>query len=233
VNTVRIERLHERLVAITARYPTHATVGQQRPNARTRRLRVRLLAVGAAIGLVLLLSRVALPPTPSIPGKNAHWALQGVMIVAGQPRDIDLVNLRDTLDVGGVIDVRPDASPLDAAVARSFGVAYLELPVKAGGVPGPRQLAAAADFVQRRVTAHKAVVVYDEFGLDQAPLTAALLLVLHGQSERAALRHAFPGPARPTHLQLRTVGGVALLRRRGVAAGAEITPYRAAARHRW
>jgi hypothetical protein len=233
MSEVRLEHVRARLIQTASRYPTHATIGQQRLTVRMRRRRLQLLGAGILFGLILLLSRVALPPTPTIPGKNAHWALPGVVMVAGQPRDIDLVNLRDTLNVGGVINVRPDASPLDAAVARSFGIAYLDLPVAAGEVPGPRQLIAAVRFVERRFTAHKAVIVYDEFGLDQAPVTAALLLVLHGQSAQGALRHALPDAARTTDVQRRTVSGLALLRSRGTATSTALAAYRAAARDRW
>ncbi|MFL5955286.1 MAG: glycosyltransferase family 4 protein [Gaiellaceae bacterium] len=226
-------RVQTGLVAVASRYPSRAATGQEELDPHARKARLRLLAVGLGIGFLLLGSRVAFPPTPAIPGKNAHWALPGVLMVAGQPRDIDLVNLRDTLNIGGLIDVRPDASPLDAAVARSYGVAYLALAVAPGRAPDARQLRAAAHFMASRRHLGKAVIVYDEFGLDQAPATTALLLVLHGQRLTAALRSAFPSSGQPTPRQYASLQVVALWHHGAVPSGARARAYRSVARGRW
>src|SRR6185503_13046823 len=92
------------------------------PSRRERRVRQVVLAVAVLAAVFGLLARETFrkPPAERLPTVgNVAWVVNGVLMRGAQPRDIDLANLRDLFNIGGVVSLRrPD--PVAKLAAHDF-----------------------------------------------------------------------------------------------------------------
>jgi hypothetical protein len=164
---------------------TTPAIGADRgPSQRERRVRQVVLALAVLAAAFGLFARETFrkPPAERLPTVgNVAWVVDGVLMRGAQPRDIDLANLRDLFNIGGVVSLRrPD--PVAKLAAHDFSLAYLSVPVTGRAAPTPAQLAEIAAFIRGQERRGRAVYIHDATGVEQAPTVAAMLLVARGAS---------------------------------------------------
>jgi hypothetical protein len=123
-----------------------------------------------------------------IPVSSPRPAVQAVasgLLIGGTPSDADLQNLADGYRVDAVVNL--DApSVAEQVTATSLHQAYLYLPLSAGMSPTWAQLRVLAGFMRRYTARGGSVYLHDDVGGGRAVTTAAMLLLLRGQTWSAA-----------------------------------------------
>lgn len=157
-------------------------------HTRERRRRVVALGLVVLVALVLAVGRLTRDPTTTLGTPSAAWVVEGSVLRSGQPRDIDFANMRDILNVTGVINLRTDLTG-ERLIIEGFSMRYLHVPVRGGGVPTIADLEVMTAFL-REHTPDGPVLIHDEFGDGSAPAVGAALAVLHGVEPRVAIRSA-------------------------------------------
>jgi hypothetical protein len=160
---------------------------------RATRIRRLLFLLVAVVGVALVLARVVSPPASNPPLPAGGWAIDGVLMVGGQPSDRDLADLRDAFRVSAVINVRVGAMPVEHRTAESFGLEYRWLPLEPRERPRPVAVRSLATLVRTVRARGNAIIVHDAKGTERAPLVAAAILVTLGANVPAAVRRATHG----------------------------------------
>jgi hypothetical protein len=103
------------------------------------------------------------------------------LLIGPSPDDSDLVEFAADLAVSGVVNMaRPNVA--EQVTAASLHQGYLYLAVSPGAAPTWAQLLAAARFMHRNTERGGWVYVHDDAGGPRAVTTAAMLLLLRGQT---------------------------------------------------
>ena len=159
--------------------------------------RVRRRRVAAAFVLLLLLGVAKL----EIPrAAEAHLAAgPGRLVVPGlvvgaAPSDVDLEELADTGQIGGVVNVGAP-SVAERVTAAALHLSYLHLSVPRGGAPTWRQLRVLVLFMRIHTTKGDSVYLHDDTGDGRAVTAAAMLLMLRGQSRYGTIAGTAPTSA--------------------------------------
>jgi hypothetical protein len=123
-----------------------------------------------------------------IPVSSPRPAVQAVargLFIGAAPGDADLQDLADGYRVDAVVNL--DApSVAEQVTAASLHQAYLYLPLSAGMSPTSAQLRVLAGFMRRYTAGGSWVYLHDDVGGGRAVTTAAMLLLLRGQTWSAA-----------------------------------------------
>jgi Inositol hexakisphosphate len=205
-----------------------------------RRVRRRRVAAACVLLLLLGVAKLEIPRAA-----EAHLAAgPGRLVVPGlvvgaAPSDVDLEELADTGQIGGVVNLGAP-SVAEQVTAAALHLAYLRLPVPRGGAPTWRQLRVLVFFMRIHTTKGDSVYLHDDTGDGRAATAAAMLLMLRGQSRygmiaAAASTGAGAGTAAGTgagsvqRLAIRQLGS-ALRPGHGPLPG---NPYSAARRDSW
>jgi hypothetical protein len=155
--------------------------------ALPRRIRLRRGAVVLTLILLLGLAKVLIS-TGIIQVSSPRPAVQTVvpgLFIGGTPSDADLQNLADGYQVDAVVNLdAPNVA--ERATTASLHQAYLYLPLSAGMSPTSAQLRTLASFMRRYTARGGWVYVHDDVGGGRAVTTAAMLLLLRGQTWSAA-----------------------------------------------
>jgi hypothetical protein len=162
--------------------------GQTSLSPRHARFRLVAFLVVAAVALLLVLSRIVVPPAGTPPLPAGGWAIEDTLMVGGQPSDRDLADLRDAFRVSAVVNVRSAAMPVEHRTAESFGLDYRWLPLEPRArprVPAIRRLVSLVEAVRRR---GNALLVHDATGTERAPIVVAAVLVGLGYAPEAVRR---------------------------------------------
>jgi len=159
--------------------------------------RVRRRRVAAAFVLLLLLGVAKL----EIPrAAEAHLAAgPGRLVVTGlvvgaAPSDLDLEELADTGQIGGVVNLG-SPSVAERVTAAALHLAYLHLSVPRGDAPTWRQLRVLVLFMRIHTTKGDSVYLHDDTGDGRAATAAAMLLMLRGQSRYGTIAGTAPTSA--------------------------------------
>jgi hypothetical protein len=145
-------------------------------------------AVIIMVGALALRLEIRHDPGEQMPAvANATWIVPGRAIGGGQPRDLDLLNLRDLFAVDGVVNLRSTGA-IEGWMVRDDRMAYLWLPVDPGEAPTIGQLRRLAAFVDRQTEAGAVVFIHDDDGLDRVPVAAVMLQMWHGAPVDEALK---------------------------------------------
>ena len=103
------------------------------------------------------------------------------LFVGGTPSDSDLQNLADGYRVDAVVNL--DApSVAEQVTAASLHQGYLYLPLSPGTSPTTAQLRDLAGFMRKYTARGNWVYLHDDVGGGRAVVTAAMLLLLRGQT---------------------------------------------------
>ena len=146
-------------------------------------IRRRRGAVALTLMLVLGLARL-LVSVGVIQVSSPRPAVQTVapgLVIGGAPSDADLQDLASGFRVDAVVNL--DApSVAEQATAASLGQGYLYLPLPEDASPTRTQLQVLAGFMRRYTAGGRSVFLHDDVGGGRAVTTAAMLLLLRGQS---------------------------------------------------
>jgi hypothetical protein len=151
--------------------------------------RVRLRRGAVVLTLILLLGLAkVLVSTGIIQVSSLRPDVQAVapgLLIGGAPSDADLQDLADGYRVDAVVNL--DApSVAEQVTAASLHQAYLYLPLSAGMSPAWAQLRVLVGFMRRYTARGGWVYLHDDVGGGRAVTTAAMLLLLRGQTWPAA-----------------------------------------------
>jgi hypothetical protein len=154
------------------------------PGGRLPR-RVLLRRGAAALALVVLLAlaqqavswQAARTSAETEPGQ----VIAAGLIVGAPPADYDLEDLASSLRVDGVVDVGPP-SIAEQVTARSLHLAYLYVAVPTNGSPTLSELNDLNRFIRENTSDDKEVYMHDDGTWARVTTTAAMLLMLRGQS---------------------------------------------------
>jgi hypothetical protein len=145
--------------------------------------RVRRRRVAAAFVLLLLLGVAKL----EIPRAAEAYSAAGPgrlvvpgLVVGAAPSDVDLEELADSGQFGGVVNLGAP-SVAEQVTAAALHLAYLHLPVPRGGAPTWRQLRVLVLFMRIHTTKGDSVYLHDDTGDGRAATAAAMLLMLRGE----------------------------------------------------
>ena len=146
--------------------------------------RVRRRRVAAAFVLLLLLGVAKL----EIPRAAEAYSAAGPgrlvvpgLVVGAAPSDVDLEELADTGQIGGVVNLGAP-SVAEQVTAAALHLAYLHLVVPRGGAPTWRQLRVLVLFMRIHTTKGDSVYLHDDTGDGRAVTAAAMLLMLRGST---------------------------------------------------
>jgi len=146
---------------------------------------VRLWRGAVALTLILVLGLARLLVSVGvIQVSSLRPAVQTVapgLDMGGAPSDADLQDLASGFRVDGVVNL--DApSVAEQATAASLGQGYLYLPLPEDASPTRAQLQVLARFMRRYTAGGDSVYLHDDVGAGRVVTTAAMLLLLRGQS---------------------------------------------------
>jgi hypothetical protein len=187
-----------RLPTIQAKYgaPTLPALGRILPvRRRTLVSQVSLLILVPLSGLGVRASGVLQPQESVFPALSHAAAVIPGVVRTGQPKEADLVRVRDDYGVRAVIAVNgEDDSTFSAVEERSVAAGlqldYLPLRVSAGEPLSPAQVTAVAAMLRRQRPSAKSapskILVHDLTGDGAVSLVAAVIRVLDRQSPTAA-----------------------------------------------
>jgi hypothetical protein len=195
------------------------------------RIRRRRIAAAVVILLLLGVAKAEIPRaaaealTAAGPGRPVAPGL----IVGAAPSDGDLLQLADSGQIGGVVNVGAP-SVAEQVTAAALRLAYLRLPVPPGGAPTLRQLQVLALFMRVHSTKGDSVYLHDVSGDGRAATAAAMLLMLRGESRDGTVAGVgSTGSGAAQRLAIRQLGS-ALRPGHGPLPG---NPYSAARRISW
>jgi Inositol hexakisphosphate len=196
--------------------------------------RVRRRRVAAAFALLLLLGVAKL----EIPRAAEAYSAAGPgrlvvpgLVVGAAPSDVDLEELADSGQFGGVVNLGAP-SVAEQVTAAALHLAYLRLPVPRGGAPTWRQLRVLVLFMRIHTTKGDSVYLHDDTGDGRAATAATMLLMLRGESRYgtvAGVGSTGSGSGAAQRLAIRQLGS-ALRPGHGPLPG---NPYSAARRDSW
>jgi hypothetical protein len=195
-----------------------------------RRVVVRavIVLVVLALGLLVRTSGALHGPDPQLPPLDGAARVEPGVLRAGAATETELMLLRDSFDVRGVVAVG-DVTVEERAVTRSLGVHLLTIEISDVDAPSPQQVAELLRFV-RATAAEGTVFLHDADGSGPVLAVAALValadrmpladvLARMTPAERAAIS---PAQVRVLHEVAAAVAGT----------GPPIDPYAAALRER-
>ena len=152
--------------------------------------RVRLRRGAVVLTLILLLGVAkVLVSKGVIQVSSPRPAVQAVapgLLIGGTPSDADLQDLANGYRVDAVVNL-DTPSVAEQVTAGSLHQAYLYLPLSAGRSPTRSQLRVLAGFLRRYTVSGGRVYLHDDVGGGRAVATAAMLLLLRGQTWPATL----------------------------------------------
>ena len=152
-------------------------------DALSGRIRLRRGAVVLTLILLLGVAKVLVSSgviQVSSPRPEVQAVVPGLFI-GGTPSDSDLQNLADDYRVDAVVNL--DApSVAEQVTAASLHQGYLYLPLSAGMSPTTAQLRDLAGFMRKYTARGNWVYLHDDVGGGRAVTTAAMLLLLRGQT---------------------------------------------------
>jgi hypothetical protein len=149
---------------------------------RERKFRLRLLIgavvlVGAAFVLRLQVLQDPGEQLPAVP--HASWILRGQTLSGGQPRDLDLLNLRDLFGVSGVVNLRASGS-IEGRTVRDFGMSYLWISVIPEHAPDLVEMDRIVSFVRAHAVSGDTVFIHDDLGLERVRPVGVMMLLADG-----------------------------------------------------
>jgi hypothetical protein len=139
---------------------------------------VALVLVLAIAKQVVAAREVGPDPLSALPGGQPVAA---GLDIGGGPADYQLVALAASYRVDGVVSLG-GPSVAEQATAASLHLGYLQLAVAAGAAPTWAQLQTAASFMRAHARNGGVVYLQDDATGDRAVVTAAMLLLLRGDS---------------------------------------------------
>lgn len=151
------------------------------------RLPRRVLLRRGAVALALVLSLALAKQAVSWQAARAYaetapgQVIAAGLIVGAPPTDYDLADLSSSLRVDGVVDVGPP-SIAEQVTARSLHLAYLHVAVAPRRSPTRSELNVLDRFIRENTSDHKEVYMHDDGTWALVTTTAAMLLMLRGQS---------------------------------------------------
>lgn len=147
--------------------------------------RVRLRLGTVVLALILLLGLAKLMVSAGvIQVSSLRPAVQAVapgLVVGGAPSDADLEDLAADFRVRGVVNT-DEPSVAEQVTAASLHQGYLSMPLPEDASPTRAQLHVLAGFLRRYTARGGRVYLHDDVGGGRAVTTAAMLLLLRGQS---------------------------------------------------
>jgi hypothetical protein len=184
--TARLARW--RLPVRLARWRLTARLARWRPaigpnDWLPRRVRLRRGTVALALILLLVLAKVLvsqgiikiISTTPPLDTVAAG------LLVGGAPSDSDLLLMTTDFRVGGIVNLTgPNVA--EQVTAASLHQGYLYLPLLPDKAPTWAQLRVLASFMRAHTAGGASVYVHDDVGGGRAVTTAAMLLLLRGQT---------------------------------------------------
>jgi hypothetical protein len=147
------------------------------------RVLVRRYAFALALILLLGLAKILIAQRAShvVRVTPPDRIVTSGLLIGAAPTDTDLEELAADLQVVVVVNVAAP-SVAEQVTAASLHQAYLYLAVPPGGVPTWAQLRYLAGFMRRQAERGAWVYVHDDVGGARAVTTAAMLLLLRGQT---------------------------------------------------
>ncbi|MFC5993593.1 hypothetical protein ACFQE5_05105 [Pseudonocardia hispaniensis] len=169
---------------IDAPLPDTPALGTTAPLGRRRVLARAAVLVGLLVVAMVVRATGVLHPDPGADGlpplPGAAHVLPG-LLRAGAPTETDLVLLRDTFDVRGVV-VIGSASVEEQAVVPALGMRLLQLEVAEGAAPSAEQVRRLDEFVRSvRAAGPGVVFMHDESGTGPVVATAAMVQLVAGR----------------------------------------------------
>jgi hypothetical protein len=149
----------------------------------SRRILIRRYAVALTVLLLLGVGKVVIQQKEISVNEVAasdHVVATG-LVIGPVPTDSDLQQLQLGLQVDGVINLA-GPSVAESATVASLHQAYLYLPLTSGTAPTLTQLRDLAGFIGRYRERGAWVYMHDDTGGARAVTTAAMLLLLDGQT---------------------------------------------------
>jgi hypothetical protein len=148
-----------------------------------RRVLLRRGAVALALACSLALAKqgVSWQAARVTTERQPYQAVATGLLIGPPPPDYNLRGLSSSLGVAAVVEVGPP-SIVEQVTARSLHLAYLYLAVKTNGSPTRSQLNELDQFVRENTSGHKEVYMNDNGTWALVTTTAAMLLLLRGQS---------------------------------------------------
>ena len=149
----------------------------------SRRILIRRYAVALTVLLLLGVGKVVIQQKEISVNEVAasdHVVAPG-LVIGPVPTDTDLQQLQLGLQVDGVINLA-GPSVAESATVASLHQAYLFLPLTSGTAPTLAQLRELAGFVRQYRERGAWVYMHDDTGGARAVTTAAMLLLLDGQT---------------------------------------------------
>ncbi len=161
-----------------ARWSPGATAALGGTGALPRRqvvLRVLVVLVVLALGLLVRSSGALHSPDPQLPPLDGAARVDPSVLRAGPATETELMLLRDSFHVRGVVVVG-DVTVEERAVTRSLGVGLLTIEISDVDAPSPRQVTELIRFV-RATTAdgEGTVFLHDDDGSGPVLVTAAIV----------------------------------------------------------
>jgi hypothetical protein len=167
--------------------PTRAALGGTRPLRRRQTvLRLVVLAVAGVLGLVARFTGVLHGADPVLPPLEGVAQVAPQVLRAGTASETELMLLRESLDVRGVVAVGTPTVE-EQAVTRSLGMKLLTLDLNDADAPSPEQIDKLVRFVHATTQDGGAVFLHDDDGngpvlvvagivqlVDRVPLSAVL-----------------------------------------------------------
>ncbi len=149
----------------------------------SRRILIRRYAVALTVLLLLGVGKIVIQQKEISLNEVAasdHVVATG-LVIGPVPTDSDLQQLQLGLQVDGVINLA-GPSVAESATVASLHQAYLYLPLTSGTAPTLSQLRRLAGFIGRYRERGAWVYMHDDTGGARAVTTAAMLLLLDGQT---------------------------------------------------
>jgi hypothetical protein len=146
------------------------------------RVLVRRSALAFALILLLGLAKILIADkVASVAVTPPDRVVTSGLLIGTAPTDTDLQELAAGLQVDGVVNLAAP-SVAEQVTAASLHQAYLYLAVPPGAAPTWAQLSRLAGFMRRHTERGAWVYVHDDVSGPRAVTTAAMLLLLRGQT---------------------------------------------------
>ena len=144
---------------------------------------VRRYALALAVVLLLSLAKILIAQRAIsvVSVTPPDRVMASGLLTGAAPTDTDLEELAADLGVDGVVNLA-EPSVAEQVTAASLHQAYLYLAVAPGAAPTRAQLRYLAGFVRRHTERGASVYLHDDVGGPRAVTTAAMLLLLRGQT---------------------------------------------------
>jgi hypothetical protein len=157
--------------------------------------RILLWRGAVALTLILLLVLAKLLVSQGIIKVNstrpAGHAVVAGLLIGNAPSDSDLANLAADFRVGGIVNLDVP-SVAEQVTAASLRQGYLYLPLPPNASPTWAQLRVLVSFLRVHTAGGASVYVHDDVGGGRAVITAAMLLLLRGQTWSAVSAEITP-----------------------------------------